>query len=98
MSSACSAAAFSRSVSSTGMSPMIRPNRPIPSRDAAMFAKSRAQLDHQAQAIRLADDHDVAVLQLGARDPAARDVVDVRPVRRALIDRDELAAVDADPD
>ena len=32
-----------------------------------------------------------------ARDPAAHDVVDVRAVRRALIDRDEPALVHADP-
>ena len=56
-----------------------------------------AEPDLQAAAIGLADDDDVAVAELGTRDPATRDVVDVRAVRRALIDRDELALHDSDP-
>jgi len=51
----------------------------------------------QAAAIGLADDDDVPVAELGTRDPAARDVVDVRAIRRALIDRDEPALIDSDP-
>ena len=56
-----------------------------------------AELDLKAQAVGIADDDVVTVAKLLPRDAAPHHVVDVRAVRRALIDRDEPALVDADP-